>query len=356
MKLAIVGSGQETRNNAPWNDKGYDVWVFNEAANQSWCKRWDACFQLHKPMIYTGPNTKDIKHWEWLQEKHGKPIYMQSLDSRVPDCVDYPLQDVITLAGMSYLSSTVCFALALAVLQGYEQIDLYGIEMSFSEYQYQSECYRFWVGFAKGRGIKVNLYSGQHLFESPLYGYEGNDSFDPQYFKDRAAFLDGAWQASEKHLAGMKGLIEKLLERDEFDKARESIKEYQVAAMQGGENAGALAEAERYAGQEFTDRGLFEYNTAKAQKEGEEKRVKMWTTAGMVEYVWNVWKQTKNVQAKNQLAAFIMRYSQEAYDTGALQGVYSENIKYILKYDEMVQANGGHTAPSPVTIPQMEKV
>ena len=86
--LAIVGSHPATRDNAPWDNHSIDIWVFNEAAREAWVKRWDAVFQLHKPTIYRNPNNRtDPKHWEWLQQVHGKPIYMQAHDPMVPDSI-----------------------------------------------------------------------------------------------------------------------------------------------------------------------------------------------------------------------------------------------------------------------------
>ena len=38
---------------------------------------------------------------------------------------------------------------------------------------------------------------------------------------------------------------------------------------------------------------------------------------------------------------FIEKMGQAAYDTGAALGMYKENLSYLMKYDEMVQANGG---------------
>lgn len=343
MKLAIVGSGTETRHLAPFHDPNFTIWIFNEAATSDWCKRWDACFQMHRPEIYTGHNTKDPNHWRWLQEKHGKPVYMQEVDPRVPDAVRYPLEDAIALTGLRYLTSTIAYALALSKLLGFEQVDVYGVEMSFTEYQYQAECYRFWVGYLKGAGVEVNLYSGQKMFESPLYGYEGNFAFGANHFQQRAAILDVEWQAADKHLQGSLKAINRAIEKGDYNKVPDLVKAYQVAATQCGQCAGALAEAERYSafGDRFADRGGFEFAAATSQKSGEEKKVLTYHALGKVEYVWNAWAQSKSSQAALQLEALIKLAGQNAYDMGAHLGMYEENVSYVMKYDAMVQANGG---------------
>lgn len=341
-KLAIAGSGGGTRHLAPFDDLDFDIWIFNEAATSEWCKRWDACFQLHKPEIYTGHNTKDPNHWHWLQQKRGKPIYMQEADPHVPDAVRYPLDDALKLSGLRYLTSTISYALALAYLQGYEQIDIYGVEMSFSEYQYQAECYRFWIGFLKGAGVEVNLYSGQTMFEALLYGYEGNFALGSEYFKERAAILDAEWKSAEKHLQGTLKAIGRAIEKQDGNKIPDLVQTYQTAAMTCGEKAGALAEAERYAsfGDRYADRGGFEFAAATAQRDGEAKKILTYSALGKVEYVWNAWMQTKAEQAARQMDALIKQAGQLAYDTGAMLGMYQENVGYILKYDAMATANG----------------
>ena len=151
LKLAIVGSGPDTREQAPFDDPSFDIWIFNEAANAPWCRRWSACFQMHEPEIYAGHNTKDPHHWEWLQQAHGKPIYMQEQDPRVRDSVRYPLEDAQALAGVQMFPTTFAYMAALAILQGYTEIRIFGVELSASEYQYQANGYLFWFGFLRGR-------------------------------------------------------------------------------------------------------------------------------------------------------------------------------------------------------------
>jgi hypothetical protein len=357
QKLAIVGTGTETRDDAPWDDPEFDIWVFNEAAQSEWCKRWDACFQMHRPEIYSGHNTKNHGHWGWLQEKRGKPIYMQAFDERVPDCKIFPLQDAISLAGgLRYLTATVCDALALARLKAYEQVDLYGIELSMSEYQYHAECYRFWIGLLMGAGVKVNLYSGAYLFDALLYGYEGNFALGADYFAGRVHENDSGWQRAEKRLQNVKKLIERAIGGNDFDKLPDLLTDLQEIASACGEYAGAQAEAERYQafGDRLADRGGFEYAAAKSQRDGEAKRALMFATVGKAEYVWNIWKQTKSPAAANQLLAFCRNVANTAYETGAHLGMYQENVHYIMDYDARVKANGGASIASvPMQIAEM---
>jgi hypothetical protein len=344
-KLAIVGSGANTRDAAPWDDLSFDIWVFNEAGSASWCKRWDAVFQMHKPDIYRGHNTKDPRHWEWLQQSHGKPIYMQEVDPLVPDCVTYPLEDAINLSGEKYLAATIAQAIALAVLRGYQYIRFDGIELSHSEYEYQAECIRFWIGFLKGRLGKNNVDATccKHLFEAPLYGYEGSFSFGKEFFEKRVAVLTQDFLLAQADAQHKKRAVDNAIDKKQFFLLAGLVSAYQVAVQNCGTVAGALAEAERYVafGDRSADRGGFEFAAAKSQRDGEERRIQMFTKVGLIEYLGNVYKQLASPLAAANFRAHIEEYGRLSEEYGAHLGMYQENISYIQKYDAMVQANGG---------------
>lgn len=352
-KLAIVGSHPDTRENAPFDDASFDIWVLNEAPQAAWCKRWTASFQMHKPEIYTSPNNRsNAGHWDWLQGRRGIPIYMQESDERVPDSVRYPLEEAAKIAGVKYFTSTLAYATALAILQGYEQIDFYGSDLvSNTEYGYQADCFRFWVGVASGRGISINMMCWPTAFAAPLYGYDGELQFGEAFYKERAEAHNNAWQAAEKNLRNTKSAIEKYILHSEWEKARDAILSYKSAALETGEIAGALSEAERFAG--YGTRAIYrqeyEQGMAQAQIDGEGHAVKMHEISGVTEYVWNICKQTNNPKAAKQLSELVNTMGRHAYDAGAMKGVFSENGYYMARFDKLVQAAGGKKSLEAVT-------
>lgn len=339
-KLAIVGSGI-TRDNAPFNDDSFDIWVFNEAPMYEWCKRYTASFQLHKEEIYTGNNAKQEKYWEWLQ-KETKPVFMNKLDERVPGCEVYPLQEALDLGGFKFFGMTISYALALGILKGYKQIEVWGVELSATEYQYGMDTWSFWVGFAKGKlGSNFVLHSGEKLFDAPLYGIEGGANFEKDFFNNRITYLDNGWKSSDKLLKNMKSQFEKYISNNEYDKTINLFVDFEKAAIEAGEYAGALEEAEKWQDKPVS-RNEFETAAAKAQIEGDDKRSLMLHNGGMIEYVLLLWKQTNgNKDAAKQLIDFIDRHLILAYDAGAYHGAFIENQSYIMKYDDLVKANGG---------------
>lgn len=92
------------------------------------------------------------------------------------DLASYPYESVVKAFGTDYFSSTVAYAIALAIYMKATEIDLYGVTLEVaSEYGDQKPCVDFWIGYAMGRGCKVTVH-GEHatLLKTPdglIYGY-----------------------------------------------------------------------------------------------------------------------------------------------------------------------------------------
>jgi hypothetical protein len=275
---------------------------------------------------------------------------MLEVDSLVTGSTKYPMDESLKLGGSNFFGMTPCYAVALALLQGYKHIELWGVELSATEYQYGIDSWMFWVGFAKGMlgTDHFILHSGEKLFTAPLYGIEGGTQFEADFFSNRITFLDNGWNAAEKHLKNIKALFEKYIENNEYEKVIDLFKEYEKSALEAGEFAGALSECEKWNGIEnwIIDRNMFEMAAAKAEQEGDDKRTLMLHNGGMVEYVWNVWKQTGDKKAAIQFTKFLELHGKLAYDTGAFHGVVIEDKSYMMKYDDMMLANGITSKPA----------
>ena len=154
--VALVGFAETTRDLAPWDDPDTEIWGLNEAYLQPFMKRWDRWFQLHPEDNFNrDTNTNDPDHPKWLRKKHKKPIYLQEAYPYIPDAIKYPLDEVIANYG-DYLMSSFAFMLALAMLEGFERIELYGFEMgTHTEYHYQKANAEYLIGFARGAGFDV---------------------------------------------------------------------------------------------------------------------------------------------------------------------------------------------------------
>lgn len=88
----------------------------------------------------------------------------------------YPYKEVVEEFKCDYFTSTVDYAIALALLWGHRDIDLFGVTLEAgSEYTYQRPGCSFWCGVAAGRGVKITVHDPSSLLrceKGMIYGYE----------------------------------------------------------------------------------------------------------------------------------------------------------------------------------------
>lgn len=346
--LAIVGSHPWGLNLVPWDDPTVEIMLFNEAPMKpEKYPRWDACLQIHGPDVYTQTNNWVNKdYWPWLQQYHGKPIWMQEVDPRVPDSVKYPLDEILALIPYRYLRSSPAMALALGIYLGYDRIELYGSELqSNTEYSYQATNYAFWIGFAHGRGVDVQLRCWLNEFNQEIYGYDGELQLSREYFLERKAEHESISATNSAAYEKMQRKFEDALYSNEVQKVAEILPDLDAIAQKAGEAAGCLQEANYYLAKEgLISRQEFERRSAQAQIDGDKKRSEKDHEGGKAEYVWNVWKATGQLQARDQVRMFMGKQIDLAYETGKLYGIFRENGNYCSEYDAKMQAAGGKRA------------
>lgn len=345
--LAIVGSHPATRELAPYDDKNFDIWLFNESPQKPEVyRRWDACLQLHLPEVYSSTeNWVNKDHWNWLQQDHGnKVIWMQDVDPRVPNSARYPIEGVLSLVPYKYIRSSPAYALALAIYLGYDHIQLYGSELSSNtEYTYQAINYAFWIGFAHGKGINLEMKCWHNEFYGqPLYGYEGELQLDNAYFEKRMEYLGKQAKAKRSAYEKVKNDFETALQEAKFQKAADLSITAETLAKSTGEIEAALAEAERYRDRTNPiSRQEFERVSAKAQRDGPDAEYEVAKQAGICEYTWNAWSQTGRFEGLQQFRHFVRKKLDAAYEAGKLSGIFVENMEYMREYDLKVTAAGG---------------
>jgi hypothetical protein len=177
-KVAIVGAHYETRDDAPYSDVEYEIWGISRYARAPWMLRCDAVIEIHKGPVYMF-HPEDRHYWQWLQETD-LPVYMLSGHTDIKNARPYPLQSMrrellsnIRVHGepITNLGDSIDFALALAIYQEYDVIDIYGVEMGKdTKYVTQRPGFAFWTGLAAGRGITVNINCTSDLFKTHIYG------------------------------------------------------------------------------------------------------------------------------------------------------------------------------------------
>jgi len=166
--LIILGMGH-TRHCCPF-DK--EVWTVNAGFKKA--KRVDLVFQMHDYM----------NHGELDELKAKKFTVVCKAPIEGLDCIVYPIKEIIHSYNSMYFSSTVCYMIAYAMYLGYEAIDLYGIDHSFtSEYVLSKGGVEYWIGRAEGIGVKIDIPKDSALCKTPgnkLYGYD-TDWFDANH-------------------------------------------------------------------------------------------------------------------------------------------------------------------------------
>ena len=77
----------------------------------------------------------------------------------IPLSEPFPLDEAVKTFGYPYFSNTICYMICFAMLQGAEEIHLFGVNQASSkEYGEEKGGVEYWIGQALGRGIKVVIH------------------------------------------------------------------------------------------------------------------------------------------------------------------------------------------------------
>lgn len=194
-----------------------EIWTMAWGYQYPEIPRINRLFEMHpierQASVDKREYAKPRAHYKWLKANTNIPVYMMNKDWEVPACIRYPIEKAMALtAHWKYsddsaysLRSSVDYMWALAVLEGFERVEIYGIELSSgTEYAYQRESYALWQGFALGRGIEVQQFKPSKLLYTPKrYGYDG---FQMIYRQDLERLYNQYREKHETHEAKMQYL------------------------------------------------------------------------------------------------------------------------------------------------------
>ena len=162
-KLVILGCGKSSAK-APYQDDEYEIWSLNEYEPE----RYDLMFEMH-PM-----DVQNERELEFLKNCK-MPIYVLEETPLVPTGIVYPLKKILAHPwSIPYFTCTMAYEMALAIHLGFEEIELWGLNMdegSPRERTVESACLQYWCGIATGKGIKVRW--DEHPYYCRYnYGYD----------------------------------------------------------------------------------------------------------------------------------------------------------------------------------------
>ena len=193
-KVAIVGMHPRTRDDAPFMDKEFEIWISNEM--YGYVPRFDVLFEVHSYKEFFAKK-RYKQHYRWLRKNKETPVYMSKYFKQIPMCIVYPYQEIIAEYG-EYITSTIILQFLLALYMGYDEIHIYGVELSCKdeEYSLQKSCFEHHLGYAYGlakEGGKPIVYLPKNtelLKSTHVYGRDGVDQLP--------YILINAKQAAEK--------------------------------------------------------------------------------------------------------------------------------------------------------------
>lgn len=161
-KVAIVGGGV-TRKYAPFHDKSWDIWAFS---SRDWkFPRVDRWFEIHAPtdlrqqLAWKKPGRRTFDEYINFMRRLKCPVYMQKRYKYVPNSVPFPKDKVVDEFGRCF-TSTASYLVALAILEGYKTIGLWGINPKGGDYGRQRPALEYLLSVAHKRGIRLRFPKG----------------------------------------------------------------------------------------------------------------------------------------------------------------------------------------------------
>ncbi len=206
-KVAIVGYAESSRMLAPFDDPAFSVWGLNQLYRH--IPRADRWFEIHHnwdEYVIEGTD-----HVGWLRDAP-IPTYMTQRLAQFPHSLTLPIERLIGLVGKDYFSSTIAYMIALAILEKFTTIHLYGIDLIVGdEWDYQKPNAEFWLGVANGAGISVGIPVQSALCRQTWrYGYQSQPEslIKMSEIQERRAYLSRERQKKMIELANLDGALQ----------------------------------------------------------------------------------------------------------------------------------------------------
>lgn len=163
-KIAVLGTCP-SRLSAPLGDMSWDIWTIGPGGKNS--NRWNVLFEIH------GKGTWPEGFKEYLNElkveKPPKRIYTEDPMPDWPANVVFPRDTLFSKYGKKWFSSSIAYALALALEENVTDLGIYGIDLeSGEEYQSQYHGARYFLDLARLAGVTIYMPKGCGLLRDPM--------------------------------------------------------------------------------------------------------------------------------------------------------------------------------------------
>lgn len=162
-----------------------EVWSLNDCYQvfpEQLMKRVTRIFEMHSFEKREKMLTKDGQlHFDCLDGlgHNGHRIIMQTPHPNICNSEAYPLSEVRKAYPPGFFTGTPSYMIAMAILEGYTEIRVYGFDQCDWEHVLQRNSWIWWCGIAVGQGIALSgCVTFLDVFSKRLYGYEYGPEFD----------------------------------------------------------------------------------------------------------------------------------------------------------------------------------
>ena len=186
-RCAIIGTAQSLQM-CPWEDATLEIWGLNDTYVLG-VPRIDRWFDLHlfHQMVFRQPSEQTVHpdqapvgsylrpagHLEWLRSRPC-PVFLTEARPGWPTSQTFPKDAILQafasawpyrltrtkqiMPGTDYETSTPAWMLMQAIVEGYQEVHVYGIHLATEwEYVQQRPNFEWLLGYAAGKGIKIVL-------------------------------------------------------------------------------------------------------------------------------------------------------------------------------------------------------
>ena len=181
--VAILGNASATRDLCPFEDLSVDIWAMTLHAFTA--KRRTAVLEMHDD-VFTSDRWDKYENAEkyknWLRWNKTVPVYMHTPHPQIQKSTRYPIEEVSQTFRLykggdkltRFFGGTASYGIALALLMGYERIELYGVELAHSheEYWRERDAVFYWMGRAAEKGVEIYIPEQSTLYADMYYPKE----------------------------------------------------------------------------------------------------------------------------------------------------------------------------------------
>ena len=184
-RVAIIGTAPSW-NQCPYQDQSLEIWTLNDGYMVG-VPRSTRHYDLHPFHQMTFRTEKTVSpldvpigaylrpqgHLDWLRTRP-MPVYLAQARPDYPSSRTFPIDEILKwfqphwpyrltrqgtiVAGGDYEVSTPSWMLMHALMEGYQEIHVYGIHLATQwEYLQQRPNFEWLLGFAAGRGVRIVL-------------------------------------------------------------------------------------------------------------------------------------------------------------------------------------------------------